>query len=115
MSLERRVLTVHSLQDLKQVQKHLAQQRAAEEAREKARREAEARQQARHRLFELTVGPVTRLRHTNRVLLTQDQPPPIPFQHQLDEQRVLLESISSSVPAPLTRPASDAPLFRMTS
>lgn len=105
-------LTVRSLQDLALVRKRLAQQRAAEEAREKARREAEARQQAQHRFFELAVGPVTRLRQHDRVQLLPELPPPIPVQHQLDEQRVLQESISDDFDVSTLLDTDEALSFR---
>jgi len=105
-------LVLHSLQDLKQLQKRLAQQRAEAEALERARREAAAREQARHRLFELAVGPVIPLRHHGRVLLQNDPPAPIPYQHQLDEQRVLLESISDDFDVSTLLDTDDALSFR---
>ena len=46
------------------------------------------------------------------MLLTQDQPPPIPFQHQLDEQRVLLESISDDFDVSSLLDTDDALSFR---
>ena len=105
-------LVLHSLQDLKALQKRLAQQRAEAEALERARREAAAREQARHRLFELAVGPVTPLRQHGLVLLANDPPPPIPYQHQLDEQRVLLESISDDFDVSSLLDTDDALSFR---
>jgi len=111
-------LVLHSLQDLKalqelkQVQKRLAQQRAEAEALAKARREAELKRQQAQRLFELAVGPVTRLHPPNKVLLNNDPPPPIPVQHQLDEQRVLLESISDDFDVSSLLDTDDALSFR---
>ena len=84
----------HSLQDLKLIRKQLEQDRAEAAAREKARLEAERRARDAHRLFELAVGPVHRMRPPGTVEHEPQLPPPIPVQHQLDEQRVLLESIS---------------------
>jgi DNA-nicking Smr family endonuclease len=107
-----RALVVHSLQDLKHLQKRLAQEREAAEAAERVRREAEKRQKNARRLFELAVGPVTRLRQTNQVLLSNNPPPPVPFQHQLDEQRVLLESISDDFDASSLLDTDDALSYR---
>lgn len=84
----------HSLQDLKRIRKQLEQDRAVAAAREKARREAERRAHDTHRLFELAVGPVHRMRPPDTVEHEPLLPPPVPVQHQLDEQRVLHESIS---------------------
>lgn len=69
-----------------------AQERA--EADDKARREAAARQEAERHLFSRSVGTVTPLRNPNLARLRRHQPPPLPVQHWLDEERVLLESIS---------------------
>ncbi|MFN3377304.1 MAG: Smr/MutS family protein [Burkholderiaceae bacterium] len=87
-------LVVYSLQDLKAVRKRLAQQREAALAAEKARRAEEERQRNAHRLFELAVGQVQRLRARNTVEHVLPQPAPVAVQQQLDDQRVLLESIS---------------------
>ncbi|MBD9403981.1 DNA-nicking Smr family endonuclease [Acidovorax sp. 100] len=85
---------IHSLQDLKQIRKQLEQDRAEAAAHEKARQEADRRARDAHRFFELAVGPVHRMRPPGTVEHEPKLPPPIPVQHQLDEQRVLLESIS---------------------
>ncbi|MDD2544960.1 MAG: Smr/MutS family protein [Burkholderiaceae bacterium] len=105
-------LTVHSLQDLKRIQKHLAQERAQALAREQARREAQERAHRARHLFELAVGPVTRLPQRNAVHLLPDPPPPIAVQHQLDEQRVLLESISDDFDVSSLLDTDDALSFR---
>ncbi len=87
-------LKVHTLQDLKLIRKRLEQDRAEARAREKALQEAAERERRAQRLFELAVGPVHPLPERNKAHLPAELPPPIPVQHQLDEQRVLLESIS---------------------
>ena len=84
----------HSLQDLQRIRKQLEQDRTEAAAREKARQEAEQRARDAHRLFESAVGPVHRMRSPGTVDHAPPLPPPIPVQHQLDEQRVLRESIS---------------------
>ena len=63
-------------------------------AEEKARQEAAARQEAERHLFSRSVGPVVPLRNANRARLRRQLPAPLPVQHWLDEERVLLESIS---------------------
>lgn len=87
-------LMVRSLQDMKVIGQRMAQERAAAQEREKARREEETRRRNAHRLFELSVGKVHPLRENNRADLPPELPAPVPVQHQLDEQRVLKESIS---------------------
>ena len=85
---------VTDLQDLAAVARHLREEQARIEAEEKARREAAARREAERHQFSRAVGAVTRLRDRNLARLRRPLPPPLPVQHELDEQRVLLESIS---------------------
>jgi len=85
---------VTDLQDLAAVARHLREEQARTEAEEKARREAAARREAERHQFSRAVGPVTRLRDRNLARLRRPLPPPLPVQHELDEQRVLQESIS---------------------
>ena len=58
------------------------------------------------------MGPVIPLRQHGRVLLQNDPPAPIPYQHQLDEQRVLLESISDDFDVSSLLDTDDALSFR---
>jgi DNA-nicking Smr family endonuclease len=101
-----------SLQDLQHLQRHLAEQRqrAAEEAA--ARQAAQRRAEAERNLFQRAAGEVQPLRHPPRVRLGREQPPPIPVQHQLDEQRVLAESISDDFDASTLLDVDDALSFR---
>ena len=85
---------ITDLQDLAAVARHLREEQARLEAEEKARREAAARREAERHQFSRAVGPVTRLRDRNLARLRRPLPPPLPVQHDLDEQRVLRESIS---------------------
>jgi hypothetical protein len=87
-------LRITDLQDLATVARHLREEKARQEAEDKARREAAARREAERHQFSHAVGPVTRLRDRNLARLRRPLPPPLPVQHTLDEQRVLLESIS---------------------
>ena len=101
-----------SLQELQAIQRQLAErnQRAAEEA---AAREAAARQSAAEKdLFVRAAGKVQPLRHPPRVQLAGDQPLPIPVQQQLDDQRVLAESISDEFDASTLLDVDDALSFR---
>ncbi len=85
---------LHSLQDLKALQRELQlQRRLAEELA--ARAAAAARLAEREqRIFELSVGPVTRLKDTQRVLMRATPPEPEPRQRELDEQRALAQALS---------------------
>ncbi|OZA54355.1 MAG: DNA mismatch repair protein MutS [Acidovorax sp. 17-64-282] len=69
---------------------------AAAAARQAARQMAQKarRLEAERHLFSRSVGPVTSLRNPNLARLRHRLPPPLPVQHWLDEERVLLESIS---------------------
>jgi DNA-nicking Smr family endonuclease len=89
------VKALHSLQDLKLLQRELAlARRLAEEAAE--RRTALARlAEQEQRLFELSVGPVQRLKAENqRVLHARVPPAPEPLQREADERRVMLQALS---------------------
>lgn len=85
---------LRSLQDLGQI--HQALQRRQRE--EEARREREAAQrrlmEREARIFELSVGPVTPLPDTGRVILAGAPPLPEPRQRELDEQAVLRQALS---------------------
>ena len=85
---------ITQLQDLATVARRLREDQERREAEDKARREAAARAEAERHLFSRSVGPVTPLRNPNVARLRRHQPPPLPVQHWLDEERVLLESIS---------------------
>lgn len=86
---------VHSLKDLKPLRQALAEAAAQQAERERLRREAERRAQAELRLFQNAVGVVQPLKGAeNRRWHTPALPEPLPVQRELDEERVLLESIS---------------------
>ena len=85
---------ITQLQDLAAVARRLRDEQERREAEDKARREAAARAEAERHLFSHSVGAVTPLRNPNLARLRRLQPPPLPVQHWLDEERVMLESIS---------------------
>jgi DNA-nicking Smr family endonuclease len=101
-----------SLQDLAGMRKHLAEEekRKAEAAvaREAARRKVDAD----NNLFERAAGQVQRLPSQGRVHHTPEPPAPIPAQRQLDDQRVMLESISDEFDASTLLEVDDAMSFR---
>ena len=85
---------VDGLQDLATITRQLREQRERAEAEEKARREAAARLEAERQLFSRAVGQVHPLTDRNLAELPTTPPEPLPLQHWLDEERVLMESIS---------------------
>ena len=91
---------------------HLAEQQRLAAEREAARREARRRAEAERNLFADAAGPVVPLRHPVRARLAPEQPAPIPVQQQLDEQRVLLESLSDEFDATTLLDVDDAMSFR---
>lgn len=85
---------LHSLQELKTLQRELElQRRLAEERAARAAAEARLAEQEK-RVFEISVGPVTRLKDSRRVLLTRALPEPEPRQRVLDEQQALAQALS---------------------
>lgn len=85
---------LHSLQELKTLQRELElQRRLAEERAASAAAAARLAEQER-RIFELSIGPVTRLKDTQRVLLQPEPPQPEPRQRELDEQQALAQALS---------------------
>jgi DNA-nicking Smr family endonuclease len=101
-----------SLQDLAAMRGHLAEQQRLAAMREAAHREALRRAEAERNLFATAAGPVVPLRQPTRVQLAPEQPAPIPVQQQLDEQRVLLESLSDEFDATTLLDVDDAMSFR---
>jgi DNA-nicking Smr family endonuclease len=101
-----------SLQDLHAIQRELAEQQRVAAEQEKTRREAQRKSDAERNLFVRAAGEVKPLRHPARVVLEKDQPPPLAVQHQLDEQRVLAESLSDEFDASTLLDVDDALSFR---
>lgn len=101
-----------SLKDLQAIQNKLAEQQKLAAERAAARLESERKAQAEKNLFVRAAGKVEPLREPRRVLLAPDQPPPIPVQQQLDDQRVLREAISDEFDASTLLDVDDALSFR---
>ncbi|MBV8380641.1 MAG: Smr/MutS family protein [Paucibacter sp.] len=79
---------------LKGLQRELAKRQQLE-AEQRERAAAEARLAEREkRLFELSVGPITRLPDTGRVVQRHSAPEALPLQREADEQQVLLQALS---------------------
>jgi len=101
-----------SLKDLSGMQQKLAQQQQLAAAQETARKELERRLLAERTLFQRAAGAVKPIRDPGRVPLAPEQPPPIPVQQQLDEQRVLQESLSDEFDAATLLDVDDALSYR---
>ena len=102
----------NSLQDLKKIRQQLADAhaRAAEEAA--AREAAQRRERAEKDLFARAIGPTQPLRAHGRVAPAPAAATPEPRQRQLDDQRVLRESISDEFDASTLLQVDDGLSFR---
>ena len=101
-----------TLADLGQVQRTLAEAREREAADAAARAAAERRLSAEKDLFSRAIGATQPLRRVAAVPLAPEPPAPIPVQHQLDEQRVLRESLSDEFDVETLLDVDDALSFR---
>jgi DNA-nicking Smr family endonuclease len=105
-----------SLRDLRSLGEKLAAERQRAAEIEKARVDAERKAHAERTLFVRAAGDVKPLREHHarhrRVSLAPEQPPPVAVQHQLDEQRVLHESISDEFDAATLLDTDEALSFR---
>jgi DNA-nicking Smr family endonuclease len=101
-----------SLQDLGAMRNHLAEleKRSAQQAA--ARAEAHRKAESERTLFQRAAGPVQKLAAHGRVHHAPDPPAPIPAQRQLDDQRVLKESISDQFDATTLLDVDEAMSFR---
>ncbi len=101
-----------SFQELQHIQQKLVEQQQAAAARDAAHKEAQRKSGAEKNLFVRAAGAVKPLREQPRVRLAPAQPAPIPFQQQLDDQRVLQEAISDEFDAGTLLDVDDALSFR---
>src|SRR6478735_2454121 len=101
-----------SLADLKQVQRSLAERRAQEAAEAAAQAVATKKHLADQDLFSRAIGATQPLRRKASVPLAPEPPAPIPVQQQLDDQRVLRESLSDEFDVSTLLDADDAMSFR---
>jgi DNA-nicking Smr family endonuclease len=85
---------ISSLADLKIVKKEIDRQAAVQAAAEAARTALAKRLREDKDMFAIAVGRVKALPRKNQALLQPDLPAPIPVQQQLDDQRVLRETMS---------------------
>ncbi|RYZ12534.1 MAG: DNA mismatch repair protein MutS [Comamonadaceae bacterium] len=101
-----------SLAELKSVQAVLAVEREREALAAAQRADKERRRAAEQDLFARAIGATQPLRRVASVPLAPEPPAPIPVQHQLDEQRVLRESISDEFDVETLLDVDDAMSFR---
>ncbi|RZL89765.1 MAG: DNA mismatch repair protein MutS [Variovorax sp.] len=104
--------SLKSLADLKAVQHTLAEQREREVAAAATRAAAEKKRLSEQDLFTRAIGATQPLRRKAAVPLAPEPPAPIPVQQQLDEQRVLRESLSDEFDVTTLLDADDAMSFR---
>lgn len=101
-----------SLQDLQGIRKQLADQHARLEREQAARKEAERKADAERNLFVRAAGKVEPLRPAGKVHHRPAPPSPIPAQRQLDDRRVMQESISDEFDAGTLLDVDDAMSYR---
>jgi DNA-nicking Smr family endonuclease len=104
--------SLKSLADLQSVQRSLAERREREAAEAAARAAAEKKRASEQNLFMRAIGATEPLRHQAAVPLAPEPPAPLPFQQQLDEQRVLRESLTDDFDVSTLLDADDAMSFR---
>ncbi|SFM03086.1 Smr/MutS family protein [Variovorax sp. OV329] len=106
--------TFKTLADLKGVQRQLAEQQEKAAAEAAARAAQQKKKHAEQDLFARAIGATQPLRNHQKlaVPLAPEPPPPIPMQHQLDEQRVLREAMSDEFDVSTLLDADDAMSFR---
>ena len=85
---------LHSLQDLKTLQRELALRRKLDEERREREAAAARLAEQERRIFELSVGPVTQITQAVRVIHPRTPPSPEPLQREADERQVLLQALS---------------------
>jgi DNA-nicking Smr family endonuclease len=104
--------SLKNLADLKQVQRVLAETREREAAEAAAKAAAEGRRAAPEDHIARAHRATEPLRRKAAVPLAPEPPAPIPVQHQLDEQRVLRESLSDEFDVTTLLDVDDAMSFR---
>jgi DNA-nicking Smr family endonuclease len=103
---------VKSLQDLQALKKQIVEREQREREQAAARAEAQRKSDAERNLFQRAAGAVQRMPQHGRVHHVPEPPAPIPAQRQLDDQRVLHESISDEFDASTLLVVDDAMSFR---
>ena len=90
-------IKIRSLSDLKTLRKAIAAAAEREAERKRALAEAQRKAQREQNLFRDAIGNVKALRgQSDRMWYTPEPPEPLPVQRELDEERVLRESLSDA-------------------
>lgn len=105
-------MKANSLQDLGAMRKQIAEQERLAQEAAAARALAQKRLEAEQNLFQRAAGAVQRLAPHGKVHHVPEPPAPIPAQRQLDDQRVLKESISDEFDASTLLEVDEAMSFR---
>ena len=92
-------MKINSLQDLKKVQKQLAEAHEKAQAEAAARAAAARQREAESKLFELAVGAVQRMPQTTQVPAVKSVVAPVAKQRQKDEEAVLRDALSDEFDA----------------
>ena len=92
-------MKINSLQDLKKVQKQLAEAHEKAQAEAAARAAAARKREAESQLFERAVGAVKRLPESALALQPKVQIAPVAKQRQMDEAAVLRDALSDEFDA----------------
>ncbi len=105
-------MKINSLQDLKKVQKKLAEAHAQAQAAEAARQAAERQREAEANLFSRAVGTVQRMPQNGQTRLIPPAPAPLAVQRQKDEEAVLRDALSDDFDVSTLLDTDDALSFR---
>jgi DNA-nicking Smr family endonuclease len=101
-----------SLQDLQAMRQQIAERERLAREEEERRAEAQKKAEAEKNLFQRAAGKVQRLPAHGRVHHAPDPVAPVPAQRQLDDRRVLHESISDEFDASTLLETDEALSFR---
>ncbi|MDE2604818.1 MAG: Smr/MutS family protein [Burkholderiales bacterium] len=105
-------MKARSLQDLQAIRKQVAERERIAREEAAARAAEKKRTEAEKNLFQRATGPVHKLREHGKVHHPPEPVAPVPAQRQLDDQRVLKESISDEFDASTLLEVDEALSFR---
>lgn len=103
---------INALQDLKKVQKQLAEAHQKAKAEEAARLAAERQREAEANLFVRAVGVVQRLPSHDQARISPPAPAPVALQRKKDEEAVLRDALSDGFDVSTLLDTDDALSFR---
>lgn len=105
-------MKINSLQDLKKVQKQLAEAHALAQAEEVARIAAARQREVEANLFARAVGVVQRIPQKAQASIQPPAPAPVAVQRQKDEEAVLRDALSDGLDVNTLLDTDDALSFR---